>query len=335
MVKISIVIPAHNVETFIKSTLNSIKKQSYDNFEVIIVNDNSTDNTEKVVRDFCDQDNRFKLINFPENKGVSEARNAGIRHSTGDFVFFIDGDDCIMNTCLSNVVAKIEEGIDAVLINYQLADSDGNSIDLKKLRFFEEQFPTQNVSGKEAVKLLFSHKISHWSFETIVRRTVLERNNILFPSGRAYGEDFATIYKELFYSRKVAFLDEKLYVYVQRGSSAMHNHRLQDSENYYSGILELNEFVKKNIPSLEREKSFYILPRLINAYSIQCKFPNKQNINFMSKLRNEILKNTKILKNTEFHLSRRDRLKISLIKYRLLKYIYLLNFYRHKGKESK
>ena len=98
--KFSIIIPVYNVEAYISKCLDSIKNQSYDNYEVIIVNDGTKDNSVNVIDKYL-SDNRFKLYN-KENGGLSSARNYGIKYVTGDYILFIDSDDYIERDLLNN-----------------------------------------------------------------------------------------------------------------------------------------------------------------------------------------------------------------------------------------
>ena len=105
---ISVIIPAYNAEATITRCINSIQRQTYSNLEIIVVNDGSEDNTEKIVDAIHALDSRVKLISIP-NGGVSHARNIGIDNSTGDYITFVDADDYIdhdMYECLIGIIKK-------------------------------------------------------------------------------------------------------------------------------------------------------------------------------------------------------------------------------------
>ena len=91
---ISIIVPVYNVESYLKECLESIQKQTYTNFEVILVNDGSTDYSKDICEEYCRKDSRFHLIN-QKNQGQSIARNRGVAESTGEFIVFIDSDDIV------------------------------------------------------------------------------------------------------------------------------------------------------------------------------------------------------------------------------------------------
>lgn len=92
-VKVSIITPAFNCEKYISEAINSVIAQTYSNWEMIIVNDKSTDNTEKIITEFIQKDNRIRLINLSQNSGAAVARNKAIDNANGRFIAFLDSDD--------------------------------------------------------------------------------------------------------------------------------------------------------------------------------------------------------------------------------------------------
>ena len=89
---ISVIVPVYNVEEYLEECLESIKRQTYTDIEVILVNDGSTDRSKEICERYCEKDSRFKLVN-QENKGLSGARNRGMLESKGEFISFVDSDD--------------------------------------------------------------------------------------------------------------------------------------------------------------------------------------------------------------------------------------------------
>ena len=111
MALVSIIVPCFNASTTILQTLNSIQKQEMDDFECLIINDFSTDNSEKIITKFAQLDARFKIINLNSNKGVSIARNKGLENSSGRYVTFLDSDDMWHRNFLKYSI-DIREGAD-------------------------------------------------------------------------------------------------------------------------------------------------------------------------------------------------------------------------------
>jgi glycosyltransferase involved in cell wall biosynthesis len=128
---VSVIIPAYNCKRFIEETIDSVLKQTYVNFELIVVDDGSTDGQRDCIFGYCNSDPRVRYV-YQENKGVSAARNTGFNHSSGMYVAFLDSDDVWMANNLSIKLAKFEEG------DFGLVHSDGYLID-------------ENSIGKEGV----------------------------------------------------------------------------------------------------------------------------------------------------------------------------------------
>ena len=111
---ISVIVPVYNVEEYLDECLDSIRKQTYKNIEVILVNDGSTDKSQEICERYCQQDRRFHLIN-QKNRGLSAARNRGIQESTAEFITFVDSDDVIKEDMLEQLMKPMtSENIDIV-----------------------------------------------------------------------------------------------------------------------------------------------------------------------------------------------------------------------------
>jgi len=113
--KVTVVVPAYNVSNYIQEALASLEKQTFSDFEVLIVDDGSTDNTADVVQKFCQRDSRFKLLQ-KSNGGLSSARNYGIRHAQGEYIALLDGDDVYHKDKLATHVARLYSRADVGLV---------------------------------------------------------------------------------------------------------------------------------------------------------------------------------------------------------------------------
>ena len=103
MIKISIIMPVYNKEKYLKNTIDSILKQEYKNFELIIVDDGSTDKSKYICDEYASKDSRIKVYHI-KNEGVSNARNIGLKYATGDYIQFIDADDTINTNTFSKYI---------------------------------------------------------------------------------------------------------------------------------------------------------------------------------------------------------------------------------------
>ena len=164
MYKISIIIPVYNVEKYILKTIESVINQTYYNTEIILVDDGSTDNSSKICDEFSKRDNRICVIH-QENQGLSAARNIGTNLATGDFVFYLDGDDYLENDALENLIA-LSDNCDLVIGNYYYTYSDHEDIaqpDTEKIREF---------TRKEAISQLMQGKLQTFAWGKLIRADI-------------------------------------------------------------------------------------------------------------------------------------------------------------------
>ena len=110
---ISVIVPVYNAEEYLEECLESIKNQTYTNIEVILVNDGSSDGSKEICEQYCEKDNRFKLVN-QENQGQSVARNLGVAESVGEFIMFVDSDDVINKNVLEVLLPYMKTEVDIV-----------------------------------------------------------------------------------------------------------------------------------------------------------------------------------------------------------------------------
>ena len=110
---ISLIVPVYNVEEYLEECLESIRKQTYQDIEVILVNDGSTDGSKAICKHFCQTDKRFRLIN-QKNQGQSVARNHGVKESLGEYIMFVDSDDVIKANILDVLLSYMKADVDLV-----------------------------------------------------------------------------------------------------------------------------------------------------------------------------------------------------------------------------
>lgn len=149
MEKISIIVPCYNVEKYIKQCLDSVVNQTYNNLEIICVNDGSTDNTLDIIKKYALKDDRIVIID-QNNTGLSGARNSGIKCSTGDYIVFVDSDDFIeLNTCEKAITEALKDDYDLIIWNYTKEFSN-SSVD--KLIFDDKEIVFNEKSCKAILR---------------------------------------------------------------------------------------------------------------------------------------------------------------------------------------
>lgn len=123
---ISIIVPCYNQAKYLPETLDSVLAQTYEDWECIIVNDGSPDNTEEVAKDYCDKDSRFKYA-YKENGGLADARNFGIKASMGEYILPLDSDDKIAPTYIEKAIRYFELHTDTTLVYCKADRFDGKN----------------------------------------------------------------------------------------------------------------------------------------------------------------------------------------------------------------
>ena len=220
--KVSIIVPIYNVETYLENALASIQQQSYRNLKVIIVNDGSTDHAIESAQRFL-QDSRFMLVS-QKNQGLSAARNTGLKYVDGEYVYFFDSDDQIAPNLIETALAVFNKSsIDLVSFESELVSCQKDPLPLFKLTNIDV------IEKKELLMRLLSKKVMMTAWSYIARTRILLDNNILFPVGKKF-EDENTAAKIFSSINRAAILRGKNgpYFYLQdRQGSIMteaHNH---------------------------------------------------------------------------------------------------------------
>lgn len=181
----SVVIPLYNKENYIKETLQSVIQQSFTDFEVIVVNDGSTDRSVLVTQEINDP--RLKIIE-QENGGVSKARNTGIQNASADYIAFLDADDLWENTFLEEINALISDfptaGLYATSYCYQTRNGAKQQLQIEKL-------PKDFKKGiiPDYFKVMTSKHNFAWTSAVCIRKDIFYNDEIWFPVGEKYGED--------------------------------------------------------------------------------------------------------------------------------------------------
>lgn len=249
--KISVIVPIYQVEQYLEKCIESILSQTYENLEIILVDDGSKDNCPAICDKYQEKDNRIKVIH-KENGGLSSARNAGLDIATGELVTFVDSDDFIER--------------DMLLVLFENMEKNQSDI---SVCFWKEVFE-QNIEKKEPVqpepnrqykiecldkiqameKMLYQRGTDSCAWGKLFKIGLFEE--IRFPVSKIY-EDIAVMYYVFHKAEKVVFTDYPGYGYLQRNTSIM-------KETFSENKMSLIEFVEENESFLKES-----YPMLTNA----------------------------------------------------------------------
>lgn len=212
--KISIILPVYNSQQTISRTIDSVIKQTYDNYELIIINDGSTDNSENICVEYVNKYKKIKYIKT-KNEGVSNARNLGIDNATGNYIMFIDSDDEYYKNTLETVYEYIEQKTDLIIFGY-------NRIHVHKNKTKEMNTDvTYLKNGKE--KNVFIEKtqrkyLFNQIWNKVYKTKILKDNNIKFDIKIASGEDYRFNLKYIDCINNAICIDRILYNYYSTDS---------------------------------------------------------------------------------------------------------------------
>ena len=213
MPKVSIIIPAYNLENYIEKCVDSLKEQSFRDFEALIINDGSSDNTAKICEKIAKEDSRFRLIN-QKNGGVSSARNHGLREAVGKYIAFIDGDDLVGRLYLEYLVAAGEKHDADIVVSpiVKITEQMGPEV------ISDEQI---TVSSEEAaLNLLYGKNDAYWGGPgaKLYRRAFIKDK--YYREDLRYSEDVDYFYKAIMRAKKIVATKYAGYMYRIRPGSA-------------------------------------------------------------------------------------------------------------------
>lgn len=240
--KVSVIIPVYNVKSYVSASVHSVTEQTYRNLEILIINDGSTDGSDEICKDIAATDGRITLIN-QLNGGLSAARNTGIDKHTGDYIFFLDSDDCIDPETIQYLVkVAIETDADISTVGYRGVKN--HSLDSRDTNRAVESHSDRILCSGELglAKALYSDGVSMHAWGKLYKSGLFA--NIRYPNGRLY-EDAGTTYKLFLLSSIVSVSGEKRMVrYLQRSGSITggdFNIRTMDLIEFSEDILTVAE----------------------------------------------------------------------------------------------
>jgi glycosyltransferase involved in cell wall biosynthesis len=221
MSKVSVIIAAFNVEEYIAESIGSVVSQTLKDIEIVVVDDCSTDRTPEIIEQFAALDSRIKVVRHEVNKSLMQVRQTGFRHSTGDYIIFLDGDDKLsVDACEKAYKGIVSEGVEVMQFDMELLimDSEASDADTEKalrdaLHSVENKVISISPAGLLDEKQV-GGTINFNVWNKIYKRELLEKANEHIPSEYVnMAEDVFYSYIILFFAKSYSFLPERLYHY--------------------------------------------------------------------------------------------------------------------------
>lgn len=210
---VSVIVPIYNVENYLQKCIESVLSQSYQNLELILVNDGSPDNSESIIKHYASLDCRVIPIN-QSNGGVSSARNKGIKISKGKYILFLDADDYYSNNFVEKMV-KCAENNKCDLVSCSFIAFGIDKVPKVK------QIKSKILSNIEAISLSLGYNsFNGYVWNKLFKRSIIEKNSLKFENNKSACEDLLFLGKYLNHCKSVFVMEDRLYNYRQNNIGA-------------------------------------------------------------------------------------------------------------------
>lgn len=271
MPKISLVAPVYGVEKYIHQFLDSIREQTFEDYEAILVDDGSKDNCSSILDEFALEDRRYKVIH-QENGGVSKARNTGLSYAAGDYVYIVDSDDWLEPTALESLWKEARRtGADIIYGDWveEMPDSSIRQFCFPRAFVTDEpatiealQFAVNSNNNRIRIHCPEFSEIRHLGgapWRGMFKRTILQENNLWFdPYVKGLGDDILFTLHLYEYVRKIAYTPEVLYHYRELDSSYTHGFKANYLENMERIFEKQEQFLKKYKKGKFAYQAYYV-----------------------------------------------------------------------------
>ena len=237
-IKVSAIIPVYNVEPYLRKCLDSVCNQTLKDIEIICVNDCSPDNSLEILKKYSKKDNRIKIIDFKENKGVSMARNAAIEQASGEYISFIDPDDYISENFFNELYLKAKTD------DYDFVKGEIKEYNTEKNQISDDILSINDKIHKTGDKFFFCTYFT----TGLYKREIIKKNNIKFFEDFTNGEDGIFLFDYVSNAKKIAVVNTCIYYYCHRENSANSQYL---SDEKYNSLLKSYEIIFDRINKID------------------------------------------------------------------------------------
>lgn len=270
---VSIVIPAYNCEDTIEQCLESVLNQTYEDIEVIVIDDGSKDNTYSLIEKIARKDNRVKYKKIP-NSGPGGARNTGIDMATGQYLAFVDADDTVYPNYIEAMMVYMDKhDADMVLCNMEwITEEPETGVEQDKEMRSNQDKEIIVYENKQAIlEDIYSIMCNSWHmnalYSKIYKLEYIQKHNVRINEELDMGEDFQFNIKCMDYVEKIVIIPDELYRYLTLNSQLTYKYRPNLYEVRKIAIDEFNNFVEKY--NLDKNIIHYLYVKLVFADCMQ------------------------------------------------------------------
>lgn len=286
--RVSIVVPVYNSHATLPKCLDSLIAQTYQDIEIICVNDSSKDNSIDVIKEYQQKDNRIVLINHEENKNAGGARNSGIKASSGNYICFVDNDDWLTQDAISKLVEQVDEDTDMVASDWVDYAYDGKSVVRKNL--------TSTTSFSDNLQ-----HVCYYGFRMLgclFRKSLFYDNNLFFPE-KIFYEDNAILMSLFYLCKNFKYVEEPLYYYASVPTSVTQSTTVKKLTDRTTTIeMQIENLRRIGVKDKDEEMLNLVALRLCYRSIYMCSQFSLKEVNQVLERTSQIIKG--LLPNTYF-----------------------------------
>lgn len=303
-IKYSFIVPVYNTEKYLKKCLDSLVNQTYKDFEIIIVNDGSTDNSINIINEYSKKYKNIKVIN-QKNGGLSHARNEGVKNANGKYILFVDSDDYVETELLNEVDKKID---DVDLLRFQIITENEN-YQLMKI-YKEKEF--NSLNGYEAIKIISNYFFVEPAWCYVYNKEFYLKNKFEFTKG-VYHEDFGLLPYVIYKAKSVKSINYIGYHYIIRSGSIMTDTNYEKTIKKANDMLSLYKNMRTRVKTNKTNNiDNYFLSYIANCTIVKAKSLKKKERKKYIKELKKIRVYDDVLVNTKSRKLKKILMKISL-----------------------
>ena len=326
--KVSVIVPVYNVEKYIGKCLDTIVEQNFNEYEILVVIDGSTDESEKIAREYQQKYPEVVKIICQENKGLGGARNTGIMNAKGKYLLFVDSDDMLYPTLLNDIYEEaVVNDSDIVVFDMEYVDEQGNIIKYEKAK----------LDKKDLVDFNGKSKILAWpsAWNKLYKKSLFLDSQILYPE-RLWFEDLATTPKLMLSAKRIDYVPKAYYKYVQRSGSIMNNKKIERNMEIINAFESTVKFIHSNkmYEEMEEEVEFLAIYHILYTAVLRINEVDSTS-HLQSKLVDYVKLNYPKYRNNKFLnelMSTKEKIVIKLIGRKMFKTLrFILNANRMIG----
>ena len=257
MCSITIIIPVYNAGEYIKRTLESVLNQTFKDFEVICINDRSTDNSLELLEEFAKKDNRIIVINNKKNLGAALTRNVGIDMAKGEYIYFLDADDYIEEKYLECMLTKIKQENCDIILNMSIQSESNGAVS----QFHHPSMPKINPNGEYLDKITTIHDAPCFIWARMYRKSLLNKYNLRFLDIHATDDVVFNAIVDMYVDKTFVFYGEKYHYTVNNTSVTGVAKSIDDRDlQHIKAHSMIYDYLKENNKLDDKLKLFRVYP---------------------------------------------------------------------------